>query len=206
MANTVPTSASSTSSVPRKSYIKIMQWNCNGITRKIPELKNFLASMSQQPDIICLEETHLNDRQKLKVPTYITERCDRSTGEKCGGVAILLKENLIYSVLEHIENLEEITVRIKSGSQQIIISNIYNPPRSTIDESKYQLLASRPNMILLGDFNAHTPLLGATNTNAEGTVLEKLVDDNHLIALNDKTGTYLKRDGNVSYLDATLAS
>jgi len=73
-----------------------------------------------------------------------------------------------------------------------------------MDESKYQLLASR--QILLGDFNAHTPLLGVTDTNAEGTTLEKIVDDNHLIVLNDKTGTYLKRDGNMSYLDATVTS
>ena len=39
--------------------LKILQWNCRGIYRKIVEFKHHIANLSHTPDIIALQETHL---------------------------------------------------------------------------------------------------------------------------------------------------
>ena len=122
---------------PPRNTLKILQWNANGIMPRLTELKNYLATQHVQPDVICLQETHLTEKTKLKLPSYYVERRDRGGGEKHGGVATLLKSDLIYSVIENIEDIEEISVSIKLQNQEIIISNIYNPPRKEIEEAKY---------------------------------------------------------------------
>ena len=109
--------------------------------------------------------------------------------------------------MDHCPNTEEITIKLKLQQQQIYISNIYNPPKTKLNEDDYQLMAARPNLILLGDLNAHHPMLmKGDETNTEGLALEKLIEDNDLVLKNDGTGTFLKKDGTRSALDVTLAS
>lgn len=109
--------------------LKILQWNANGILPRLPDLKNYIANLNQQPDIICIQETHLTAVTSLKLPNYTVERRDRPGGGKHGGVATLIKSSLIYTVLENIEEIEELTIRVKLNDQYLIISNIYNPPK-----------------------------------------------------------------------------
>jgi len=124
---------------------------------KLPELKNYLSKLQDQPDIICIQETHLNKSKKLKIASYCTERRDRENSSHSGGVATLIKTNLIYTVQENVKDVEELTIKIKLEDHYLTITNIYNPPNKKIDEEIYITLANRRNVILLGDLNAHLP-------------------------------------------------
>lgn len=191
--------------MPRNN-LHIFQWNANGILPRLAELKNFLATQKHQPDVICIQETHLTDKKQLKIPSYSTERRDRGNGQRYGGVATLVKTDLTYTVMDNISDIEELTIKIKLCNQDLIISNIYNPPRNRIDEAQYINLASRRNIIMLGDFNAHLPLFGSQQVNSEGVAMEKVIEGTDLVVLNDKSGTHINRDGGLSCLDVTLAS
>ena len=189
-----------------KQNLNIFQWNANGILPRLPDLKNYIARQQIQPDIICIQESHLTDKKNLKIPSYITERRDRKDGKSYGGVATLIKTNIVYTVLENIPDIEELTIKIKLCNQDIIITNIYNPPGHHIEEKSYSQLANRPNVVILGDLNAHLPLFGGRKTDSGGISIEKLIDTYDLIVLNDRSGTRINNDGTLSSIDVTLAS
>ena len=192
----------------KRNNIYILQWNANGILPHLAELKRLISSQHQQPDIICIQETHLSDKKALKIPGYTTERRDRitHTDRDSGGVATLIRNDLVYSLHNLEPDMEEISIKISMQNQPLNISNIYNVPRKQIDEEKYDKLASRQNVILLGDLNAHSPVFGDTETNREGRSIENIIDKNNLAILNDKTGTHINNDGGLSCIDVTLVS
>jgi len=173
---------------------------------KLPELKNYLSNLPDQPDIICIQETHLNKNKQLKIPSYVTERRDRENSKHSGGVATLIKMSLTYTVQENVEDVEELTIKVKLNDQYLIISNIYNPPNKKIDENIYTTLANRRKVILLGDLNAHLPIFGDQVANTEGKTMEKIIEKTDLIVLNDKSGTHINHNGGMSCIDITLAS
>jgi len=147
-----------TTQVP-SDYLKIMQWNCNSILCRLPELKLLLSKMEKEPDVICLQETYLKNGTQLLLPNYNIERRDRED-ERKGGMAILIKKNISYTLLQPTDGLEEISISITLQHQKIKIINIYNHPAHKIDLQIYRKLVKNHNMILLGDFNAHSTLFG----------------------------------------------
>ena len=54
-----------------------MQWNCRPIYKKLPELKQCISQLNNQPDVICIQETHLNAKYQPAIPNYSTIRMDR---------------------------------------------------------------------------------------------------------------------------------
>ena len=49
-------------------------------------------------------------------------------------------------------------------------------------------------------------MFGANTTDDRGRILEKLMDDHNMVALNTGAGTYLRRTGELSYLDVAMAT
>jgi len=184
--------------------IVLLQWNTNGIRPRLAELKNYISE-NNQPDIICIQETFLKPNIPFLLHPYNIERRDRTDGEK-GGLATLIKQGIQYTVVPHIPDIEELTIAIKLQQQKIYISNIYNPPDHKLDSNIYNQLCTLPNIILLGDLNAHSALLGGKTSSVTGKELEEIIDSNNLVALNDGSGTHLKQNGELSAIDVTLAS
>jgi len=185
--------------------IKIFQWNANSITARKTELIHYLSTFSNPPQVICIQETHLSSRKEFQLENYNIERRDRINRSK-GGVMTLIHKTISYTLLPSISDIEEITIEIRLHQQVIRIVNIYNPPNNDIDLQKYNQMALRPNTILLGDFNAHSTLFGGNITDKLGDTLEKFIDDNNLILLNDRTGTHIKPNGDTTAIDLTIAS
>ena len=50
----------------------ILQWNSNGLYLHKAELQRFITSSTRTPDIICVQETHLNENIK----THLNEMPD----------------------------------------------------------------------------------------------------------------------------------
>ena len=85
---------------------------------------------------------------------------------------------------------------------------IYILPHDPINDTKLKKLIQilQPNTLLLGNLNNHNTIWGCLKTNKEGWDLEKLINDNNLCILNDKSPTYLNPStGSYSAIDITLS-
>lgn len=61
--------------------------------------------------------------------------------------------------------------------------------------------------ILLGDFNAHSPICGSIKTDTRGKEIETLLEKDSIALLNDSTPTHINiANGNFSCIDLTLCS
>lgn len=70
----------------QKTNIKIIYWNCDSLTSKLYEFRNFLTI--HNPDLVLLNETHLSEKRKIRFCNYSMYRNDRNNDG--GGAAILI--------------------------------------------------------------------------------------------------------------------
>ena len=82
---------------------KILSWNINGWAAGKENLFNQIFKI-EDPDVICLTETHLNSTDNLYVPNYILFENRRKTknvnAKKFhGGVAILVKTDFRIQIV-----------------------------------------------------------------------------------------------------------
>jgi exonuclease III len=190
---------------PLSNQLTILQWNVCGLQSRLAELKNYIFEAENSPDVICVQETFLKENKSIDINNYNIERRDRMNAEK-GGVATFINKNLTYTRIPGLNNIEELTINLDLAGQHLTISNIYNPPGHEIDRNAYNVLASKPNLIITGDFNAHHPMFGGQKTDSAGKTMESLIDDNNLCLLNDKSGTYLTNKGSTTAIDLTITS
>jgi len=149
---------------------------------------------------------HISKKEKLfPYQTIIRKELTEKNGIK-GGVATLIRKEISYSVLPPTEGIEELSITIKLHSQSLTIINVYNPPGNKIDKDIYNRLTRSQNIVFLGDLNAHSTLFGGAKTDQSGKALEEIIDDNNLSVLNDKSGTYIKQNGELSAIDITITN
>ena len=66
------------------NFLKIMQWNAEGLVKKKTELEHLLKRESI--DICCIQETHLKNDKSFKMRGYQGRKTDRGGEKKKGGV------------------------------------------------------------------------------------------------------------------------
>ena len=66
------------------NFLKIIQWNAEGLVKKKTELEHLLKRESI--DICCIQETHLKKDKSFKMRGYQCIRTDRGGERKKGGV------------------------------------------------------------------------------------------------------------------------
>lgn len=191
--------------IGNKNHLTILQWNANGLKSRSAELKQFISQSKIKPDVICIQETHLKTNHKFQIVGYDCIRRDR-LDRPMGGVAIFIKQEIRHSQLPNANNTEHISVKIKSNGTDLVIVNIYNPPGIDIDVEEYLNIFDHQNLIAVGDFNAYSPLWGETKTDKSGKIFEGIFAACDLTMLNTGSGTHLKRDGNLSAIDLSVAS
>ena len=161
----------------KQNVFTILSLNIQSLNAKIDELKIYIEKLNLNNlhfSAICIQETWLkmdSDLSLLQVPGYnlIHKACSCSSH---GGVAVYLKDCFNYNVLEATE-VSEIydgiflkvnTTNTNSGSnKQLVIGNIYRPPRDNLDNyntfieqidnmlSSFQ--QSNNEVVITGDFN-----------------------------------------------------
>ena len=198
------------------NYLRLMQWNANGISGKITELLTFLQS--NNVNISAIQEAKQTNKSKpLKTPGLAAVRLDRQKN-KGGGLLLLIKETIPFvdhtaalpqSADPHLEQ-QGISITMPNR-QQLHIHNIYIPPRSSCSAGHNALIAhlSCNNEISLtvGDINAHHPRWD-TNT-SEGERGEQLADETdaaECTILNENEATRQPTNGRSTSLYISLAS
>lgn len=112
--------------------IKIIQWNCKGIERNLP---NIMQQLGCENNIFLLQETLLQLRKKYKIPEYTVIRKDR-TNAWGRGVAILVSKSLqvINQETFATDKIEGVSTEIAGTPKNINIINSYSAKGKVKDE------------------------------------------------------------------------
>ena len=164
--NSHPTESAPTASSRQESDTpsspKLLLFNARSIGNKQSELNSFIHS-KQQPDIVAITETWLNDKIKFTALSndYNVFRQDRLAGNG-GGVLLALKHNLRYKFVDKFSdyNCECVIVDVQidnSNFMRYVV--VYRPPDTNVDNSKqlfdklYTYIESIKYFTFVGDFN-----------------------------------------------------
>jgi len=107
----------------------ILPWNFRSIFKKWHEFKNYLSTLDNLPDILCIQESHLTSKYQPSIPHYHVIRKDHPPSKgKGGGLMVFVKTSLDFSkidvALPGSSNLEVLGIAVHGFP----IFNISNPP------------------------------------------------------------------------------
>ena len=148
--------------------ISILQWNANSVNTKKGALIH--AARTMNLDIIVLQETLINNTEKYKISgynTFATPAIDNARG-----VAILVKSTIPAKLVANPifcgDRVEVIAVEIMLLETTLTVYNIYrNWANNNFDLTQLFTYANTNPTLILGDFNAHHPLLGSIRETTE---------------------------------------
>lgn len=192
-----------------QSSIKIAHFNTQSAQPKKHEIIHFIHT--EKIDVLCLNETWLNEKKQFKIPNYKIIRLDRQINSK-GGVLIAIHESITSIQVKHSFKEECIIIKlcnIINNNTDLQIAAYYNPPNQPLNETLLQYIFSLGNYtMLIGDLNAHHPIWNSNHTNQSGSTIYKLINDLQLCILNDDAPTYepLHRPNYTAILDLAIAS
>ena len=147
--------------------MKLATWNVNSLKVRLPHVADWLASA--QPDVLCLQETKLEDKNFPLAEIEALGYRATFTGQKTyNGVALISKAEA-FDVVNAIPNFNDEQKRILAGTfDGVRVICAYMPNGQSLDSDKYQyklkwLAALRdwlaeeikrfPKLALLGDYN-----------------------------------------------------
>lgn len=192
--------------------LNVICFNCKSLYSRLSELKIYIYS--KKPHVVCLSETWLFGDVTPNFINYRSFWKNRSEG-RGGGVGILIRNDIFVlpsDDLIHINSsLEVQRVTIKTNSCPLDIMNIYNAsPRTNVHQFSNYFKQLSNNFIVLGDFNAHSPLwsIAGTPVNEAGKSLLTFLENSSNFSLASKKGlaTYLHTNGRQSVLDLCFCS
>jgi exodeoxyribonuclease III len=147
--------------------MKLAAWNVNSLKVRLPQLLDFLAT--RQPDVVCLQETKLEDQNFPKAEIEAAGYQVTYSGQKTyNGVAILSKTPLTevqIGIPDFVDEQKRVLAATVDGVRVVCV---YIPNGQSIDSDKYQYklrwlaaltswlkgeLARHPSLALLGDYN-----------------------------------------------------
>jgi len=147
--------------------MKIVTWNVNSLKVRLPQVLDWLAA--HQPDVLCLQETKLEDVNFPAAEIAAAGYQVLFSGQKTyNGVAILSKTPAIEAITAIPGFVDEQKRVLAATIGDVQIINVYIPNGQSIDSDKYpyklgwlqaltawlaEELARHPKLALLGDFN-----------------------------------------------------
>jgi ribonuclease HI len=184
------------------SPISIVQWNANGLRSKA-EFQQYLYE--NNIDIACIQDTNFKPNFDYKINCYTTLRKDRQANNK-GGVAILIKTTIPFILDTNSSTLEVIAATVQIDGKPLNIVNFYLPPGHAIDPVDLEYYFNKPNVVVVGDFNAHHTMWTGKVDDPRGQSIADLIETTGLIILNTKSPTYIHYNGTTSLLDLSIVS
>ena len=186
--------------------IKILQWNCNGIKKKLDELIHFIDKHNIK--IVALQETLLNpSSEDPNIPNFNLVRKDRQ-GDKGGGLAMFIHKSIRFSEIK-VNPIDRHTEHQIIKIDNLNIVNIYIPPVSSCSSGfmpDIKAIFPSSDSLIVGDFNAHDALWHSSVQDTRGQILAEEIGNTQFGVLNENLPTRLPRNGRPTSPDITLAS
>ena len=147
--------------------MKLASWNVNSLKIRLPQLLEWLAA--SQPDVVCLQETKLEDhnfpREEIEAAGYEAAFFGQKT---YNGVALLSRHGLNAITLgnPHFEDEQKRLIAATVGTSRVICAYMPNGQSVGSDKYHYKLnwlqaltdwlqdeMVTHPQLVLAGDFN-----------------------------------------------------
>lgn len=196
-----------------KGFIRVSQFNVEGVVNKKPLLINFL--LENDIDICLLNETWLKVNSHFRIPNYNLINQIGKEKEGRGGVAILIKDAFKYTAVDvpYYDFLQSVAINLQTGIGNLCILCLYCPPpkegRSRFRANALKQIIQRlpKPLMLAGDVNAHHIAFGCASCNSRGNEVYNVLDDCDLCILNSGAPTTVGRSvHNPSAIDITCIS
>ena len=144
-------------------------WNVNSLNVRLPRLLDWLAA--QKPDVLCLQETKLEDAKFPAMEIAAAGYASHFTGQKTyNGVAILVRDGLAaadvtFGIDGYADEQKRVIAATVGG---VRVVGVYVPNGQAVDSDKYRYklawlealagmlraeLARHPSLAVMGDFN-----------------------------------------------------
>ena len=167
----------------------IIQWNVRGLRANFEELR--LLCNQYNPQIVAVQECQLR-KDKIINLTGFSGRTKSSPGDNAtGGVTLYVNKSVLFSEIKLDTDLQAVAVGV-SAKKTLTVCNVYLPPLLDIHFSDLEYLIQQlpAPFVLVGDFNAHSPLWGDVRQDSRGQMIEELLNDCNLCLLNTGEPTY----------------
>lgn len=147
--------------------MKLASWNVNSLKIRLPQLLEWLDS--RQPDVVCLQETKLEDqnfpRLEIEAAGYEAAVCGQKT---YNGVALLSRRGLsdITCGNPRFPDEQKRLIAATVGTTRVVCAYMPNGQAVGSDKYDYKLnwlqgltewlrdeMATHPDIVLAGDFN-----------------------------------------------------
>lgn len=184
----------------------IIQWNCNGLKNNLSELQIIRSNLL--PVILALQETHLKPDEPFRLRGYRCFRKDVQPLQRAqGGVALFIRNNIPVKEIRLISELQVTAVQIESPLK-VTICNFYLPDGNWQVHDIHNIIDQLPRPVLIvGDFNAHSPLWGSLALDTRGRRVESILEETNMILLNNgKPTRFNARTGETSAIDISFCS
>lgn len=170
------------------SSLDIVFWNAAGIANKITELESFMLRL--KVDIMIVIETRIDTTFGLNIDGYISYLVSSPEGNRKGGVAIFIKQNLHHSALEAIavpcvQCAPIVVFPARNNRNPIIITPIYCPPTFLWTNQHFKRLFNKidslfqgAQLLICGDWNAKHTWWGNVQSCRRGKTLLDVIQNN----------------------------
>lgn len=172
--------------------LKVVFWNCRGISNKITEFKKYLVDNAI--DVACICESFLKGEKTIFIRGYNCIVENRTTG-RFGGLLILIRDTINFKniILPETKLLECMGVQIEKTNLILI----YLPGQSK-DSTINQLFLRDiekldqgfKNKFIMGDFNARHKDWNCVDNNRAGTLLYNYISHKNLFVSAPEEHTY----------------
>ena len=168
------------------------------------------------PIVIALQETWFlpTDPYNFSLFNYSLYRYDETDGERRhGGTALYICNDFVHDEITLNTPLQAVACTIRLSGRKIDVCSIYLPPNtdnSTLERNLNHLISQFRNpFLLLGDFNAHSPMWGRNirASDGRGDIIERFLDIHQLVLLNKGENTHFSLShNNESAIDLSICS
>ena len=119
-------------------------------------------------------------------------RKDRSAAG--GGVAILIKKEIAYSIVYTDDiNAETVAITFKQRDKEIALATVYNPSGKIVElETLKHLTDKYEHCIITGDLNSKHAYFGNDKSDSAGDALFNITEELDLTILNDESVTFCR--------------
>ena len=178
--------------------MRIALRNVNGLAQHKFELELFLKQ--QQTDVMLISESHLTDKNYLKIQCYNFYYTQDPSWKAHGGTGIIIKSSIKHYELPSFQKdyLQATSVAIEDCHGTITTSAVYCPPRHSFAKENFDSLfdALGNRFIAGGNYNAKHTQWGSRLVTARGKNLLKIITTNNLSYLTTYEPTYWPTDTN----------
>ncbi|XP_071037675.1 uncharacterized protein [Parasteatoda tepidariorum] len=189
----------------------VLHWNSGGLSQAMKaELETICRD--RNVDIFSLVEANVTNEtlQKLKFKAY-NLFCLEKSRQVASGILVGIKSTITsnFTILKQMGNTQDKTEIVKidcwKNENHFKIYSLYSPPGN---KPNFDVLNISKRTIIMGDFNAHTHLVGYRDENFAGKELESFIDTHRieLVYQGSDCPSYMHYNRTLSNPDVVLVS